>query len=201
MGGSFQKKNHPSFCALHRGHWEGMEPQQIQDNKCNCQTFLFLSFSQRINLLNITTGSDKPIQLTESTSAFKIHVMNPSQMQDRRFPQWCSWGFRCSGTWCCVTGSMSAGTPLLDPCRQVNQLFQNAGDNTASHPRRTMEARTLQGGPYLRTHPKHVSCQVFQITLLGSLSSLYNAEHSWAGRSERSLWSWPLQDLKAYDSA
>ena len=140
MGDSFHEKNHPSFCALHRGHWEGMELQQIQYNKCNCQTFLFLSVSQRINLLNITTRSDKPIHVTDSTSAF--HVMNPSQKQDLRFPHWCSWGFRCSGT-NCVTRSMSAWTPLLDPCKQVNQLFQNAGDNTASHPRRTMEARTF----------------------------------------------------------
>jgi hypothetical protein len=86
----FHENNNPSFCALHSGHWEGMELQQIQDNKCNCQTFLFLSVSQRINLLNITTGSDKPIHVTDSASAFKIHVMNPSQMQDLKFPQWCS---------------------------------------------------------------------------------------------------------------
>jgi hypothetical protein len=70
MGGIFLEKKHPSFCALHRGHCEGMELQQIQDNKCNCQTFLFLSDSHRIHLLNITTGSDKPIHRTDSTSAF-----------------------------------------------------------------------------------------------------------------------------------
>ena len=56
-----------------------MDLQQIQDNKCNCQTLLLLSVSQRIKL-NITTGNDKPIQVTDLTSAFNLlnAKLNPS---------------------------------------------------------------------------------------------------------------------------
>jgi hypothetical protein len=42
-----------------------------------------------------------------------------------------------------VTGSRYAWTALLDPYRHINQLLQNAADNTASHPSKTVEATTL----------------------------------------------------------
>ena len=59
--------------------------------------------------------------------------------------------------------SRYARTAIIDPYRHVNQLLQNAAHNTAPHPSKPVEATTLYSGPYLRTHPKHVNCQVFQI--------------------------------------
>jgi hypothetical protein len=49
--------------------WEGMEPKQIHNNLHNFITFLLLSVSHRIYLLNLTTGSGKHIQITDSAGA------------------------------------------------------------------------------------------------------------------------------------
>jgi hypothetical protein len=82
-----------------------------------------------------------------------------SLMRDWRFSQRCCWGFRSSGTWCCVAGSAvpdvsknhSASTFMVkhssmlenERTRIVSNVRNDSSSNTASRPRRLQSSEKL----------------------------------------------------------
>jgi len=44
-------------------------------------------------------------------------LTDPECVRDLRFSQWCCWGFRFSGTWCCVVG-------WVGECASGSQFFE-----------------------------------------------------------------------------
>ena len=100
------------------------------------------------------------------------------------FPQWCSWGFSCSRTWRCVTGQDMLGLPsliLTDTSISSYKMLQTTQHHIPVNP---WKRQNFKMNLISKLTPNTLTVRFSRLTLLGSVSSRYSVQPSWAGRSE-----------------